>query len=156
MNLQIEDKGAAVLLLVEEERLDSHNTGDLKNQMLKLFEEGKHNLVVDLQAVRFVDSSGLGALVSGFKNASSRNGNLKLAGLQLQVRLTQLLAAPATLLAHRLKGPHPALVASTPGLDTLANPLLLLGQFFVKQLVCPLLALRILIRRDYPVDRIAD
>jgi len=86
MNLQIEDKGAAVLLVVEEERLDAHNSGDLKNQMLKLFEEGKHNLVVDLQAVRFVDSSGLGALVSGFKNASSRNGNLKLAGLQLQVK----------------------------------------------------------------------
>ena len=54
--------------------------------MLKLFEEGKRNLVIDLQAVRFVDSSGLGALVSGFKNASSRNGNLKLAGLQLQVK----------------------------------------------------------------------
>ena len=86
MNLQIVDKGVAVLLMVEEERLDAHNSGDLKNQMLKLFEEGKHNLVVDLQGVRFVDSSGLGALVSGFKNASSRNGNLKLAGLQLQVK----------------------------------------------------------------------
>jgi len=54
--------------------------------MLKLFEEGKNNLVVYLQAVRFVDSSGLGALVSGFKNASSRTGNLKLSGLQLQVK----------------------------------------------------------------------
>ena len=86
MNLQIEDKGAAVLLVIDEERLDAHNSGELKNQMLKLFEEGKNNLVVDLQAVRFVDSSGLGALVSGFKNASSRNGNLKLSGLQLQVK----------------------------------------------------------------------
>jgi len=86
MNLQIEDKGAAIVLEVQEERLDAHNSGDLKNQMLKLFEEGKTNLVVDLQTVRFVDSSGLGALVSGFKNASSRNGNLKLAGLQLQVK----------------------------------------------------------------------
>ena len=86
MNLQIDDKGAAVLLEVQEERLDAHNSGDLKNQMLKLFEEGKNNLVVDLQAVRFVDSSGLGALVSGFKNASSRNGSLKLSGLQLQVK----------------------------------------------------------------------
>lgn len=86
MNLHIEDKGAAIVLEVQEERLDAHNSGDLKNQMLKLFEEGKTNLVVDLQAVRFVDSSGLGALVSGFKNASSRNGNLKLAGLQLQVK----------------------------------------------------------------------
>lgn len=86
MDLLIEDKGVAVVLAVNEERLDAHNSSDLKAQMLKLFEEGKNSLVVDLQAVRFVDSSGLGALVSGFKNASSRNGSLKLTGLQLQVK----------------------------------------------------------------------
>jgi anti-sigma B factor antagonist len=86
MNLLIEQKGAVMLLTVKEERLDAHNSGELKAQMLKLFEEGRSDLVVDLQTVRFVDSSGLGALVSGFKNASSRNGNLKLAGLQLQVK----------------------------------------------------------------------
>lgn len=86
MDLLIEDKGVAVILAVNEERLDAHNSSDLKAQMLKLFEEGKNSLVVDLQAVRFVDSSGLGALVSGFKNASSRNGSLKLTGLQLQVK----------------------------------------------------------------------
>ena len=86
MNLQIEDKGTAVLMQVKEERLDAHNSGELKSQMLKLFEEGKSNLIVDLADVRFVDSSGLGALVSGFKNASSRNGSLKLTGLQMQVK----------------------------------------------------------------------
>ena len=86
MNLLIEQRGSAVLLTVQEERLDAHNSSELKAQMLKLFEEGKNNLVVDLHAVRFVDSSGLGALVSGFKNASSRNGSLKLTGLQLQVK----------------------------------------------------------------------
>ena len=86
MNLQIDDKGSAVLMLVQEERLDAHNSGELKTQMLKLFEDGKSNLVVDLSDVRFVDSSGLGALVSGFKNASSRNGSLKLSGLQMQVK----------------------------------------------------------------------
>ncbi|NJC89353.1 MAG: STAS domain-containing protein [Desulfuromonas sp.] len=86
MNLSIEQRGSAVLLAVHEERLDAHNSSELKAQMLKLFEEGKNNLIVDLQAVRFVDSSGLGALVSGFKNASSRNGSLKLSGLQLQVK----------------------------------------------------------------------
>jgi anti-sigma B factor antagonist len=86
MNLLIEQKGTVVLLTVQEERLDAHNSGDLKAQMLKLFEEGSNDLVIDLQTVRFIDSSGLGALVSGFKNASSRNGSLKLAGLQLQVK----------------------------------------------------------------------
>ena len=86
MNLLIEQRGSAVLLTVQEERLDAHNSGELKTQMLKLFEEGRNSLVIDLHAVRFVDSSGLGALVSGFKNASSRNGSLKLSGLQLQVK----------------------------------------------------------------------
>ncbi len=86
MNLTVEERGGVVLLAIHEERLDAHNSGDLKAQMLKLFEEGKADLVLDLQTVKFVDSSGLGAMVSGFKNASSRNGSLKLSGLQLQVK----------------------------------------------------------------------
>ncbi|BCA79644.1 STAS domain-containing protein [Desulfuromonas sp. AOP6] len=86
MILNIEDKGAVVFIEIKEERLDAHNSSDLKAQMLNLFEEGKNDIVVDLGEVRFVDSSGLGALVSGFKNASARNGNLKLCGLQPQVR----------------------------------------------------------------------
>jgi anti-sigma B factor antagonist len=86
MILKIEEKGTVILIEVKEERLDAHNSGELKTQMLTLFEEGKNDIIVDLQAVRFVDSSGLGALVSGFKNASARNGNLKLCGLQHQVK----------------------------------------------------------------------
>lgn len=86
MNTQVDDKGVAILIEVHEDRLDAHNSGELKAQMLSLFDEGKNNLVIDLKDVRFVDSSGLGSLVSGFKNASARNGNLKLSGLQPQVR----------------------------------------------------------------------
>ena len=86
MLVKIQEHDAAVLIEVREERLDAHNSGELKAQMLTLFEDGRTNLVVDLQEVRFVDSSGLGALVSGFKNASARSGNLKLSGLQPQVK----------------------------------------------------------------------
>lgn len=86
MLVRIEEHGDVGLIEVREERLDAHNSGELKTQMLNLFEEGRNNLVIDLQEVRFVDSSGLGALVSGFKNASARSGNLKLCGLQPQVR----------------------------------------------------------------------
>ncbi len=86
MIIKIQENDSVVLLEVREERLDAHNSGDLKAEMLNIFEDGKNNLVVDLQEVRFIDSSGLGALVSGFKNASARNGNLKLCGLQPQVK----------------------------------------------------------------------
>ena len=86
MNINIDEQGNVVLLAVNEERLDAHNSGELKTEMLSLFDEGKNNIVIDLKEVRFVDSSGLGSLVSGFKNASARNGNLKLCGLQPQVK----------------------------------------------------------------------
>ncbi len=86
MQLNITEQDEIVKIKIQEERMDAHNSGDLKEQMLQLFDDGKCNLVIDLSEVRFVDSSGLGALVSGFKNASARDGSLKLCSLQPQVR----------------------------------------------------------------------
>lgn len=86
MQLQITEKDETVIITIQEERMDAHNSGHLKERMLQLFDEGKYQLIIDLGGVRFIDSSGLGALVSGFKNASARDGNLKLCCLQPQVR----------------------------------------------------------------------
>jgi anti-sigma B factor antagonist len=86
MNLKIEQKNDVTVIFVKEERLDAHNSGDLKLEVNKFFGEGKKNVLVDLNDVRFIDSSGLGALVSGFKNAISNQGNLKLSSLQPQVK----------------------------------------------------------------------
>lgn len=86
MNLKTEANGQRVVIYVREERLDAHNSEELKAEMNRLFEAGSRELIVDLKEVRFIDSSGLGVLVSGFKNASTRQGSLKLSGLQTQVR----------------------------------------------------------------------
>ncbi len=86
MNLKTEKSGDMTLLAVREERLDAHNSEDLKAEMNRLFEGGAKDLLVDLKEVRFIDSSGLGVLVSGFKNASTRQGSIKLCCLQSQVR----------------------------------------------------------------------
>lgn len=86
MNLKTEEKKEVVIIFVKEERLDAHNSAELKVKMQELFEAEKKNLLVDLTDVRFIDSSGLGALVSGFKNAISHQGSLKLSSLQPQVK----------------------------------------------------------------------
>ncbi|UFS69676.1 STAS domain-containing protein [Geomonas sp. RF6] len=86
MNLHTEMRNEIEIIYVKEERLDAHNSGELKVVVQKLFEEGKKNVLIDLKEVRFIDSSGLGALVSGFKNAISHQGNLKLSSLQTQVK----------------------------------------------------------------------
>lgn len=86
MNLKTEEKNDVLVIFVKEERLDAHNSNDLKVKMQELFEAKKKHLLVDLTDVRFIDSSGLGALVSGFKNAISHQGSLKLSSLQPQVK----------------------------------------------------------------------
>lgn len=86
MNIKLEEHGSVTLVQVKEERLDAHNADLLKQELGKLFEAGKTGVVVDLKEVRFIDSSGLGALVSGFKNASASQSCLKLSSLQSQVK----------------------------------------------------------------------
>lgn len=86
MNLKTDTSAKVIVIFVREERLDAHNSEELKTEMNRLFEQGTKDLVIDLKDVRFIDSSGLGVLVSGFKNASTRQGSLKLSGLQSQVK----------------------------------------------------------------------
>lgn len=86
MNLLMEKTNDVVILHVKEQRLDAHNSAELKDRMLQLRENGEINIVVNLEGVRFIDSSGLGGLLSGHKNAILQNGSFKLAGLQPQVQ----------------------------------------------------------------------
>lgn len=86
MNLLTKKMDGTVILHLKEERLDAHNSGEFKNQILRLLEKGDVNFVVDLGEVRFIDSSGLGALLSGYKNTALHEGRFALSGLQSQVQ----------------------------------------------------------------------
>lgn len=86
MDLKNELNGTLMVIFVREERLDAHNSDELKAEMNRIFEQGTKDILLDLKEVRFIDSSGLGVLVSGFKNASTRQGSLRLCGLQTQVK----------------------------------------------------------------------
>ncbi|HEY8161972.1 MAG: STAS domain-containing protein [Methylocystis sp.] len=86
MQLETRMQNERVVIAVKEERLDAHNSNELKERILRTLEEGGRRLVVDLSAVKFIDSSGLGALLSGYKNANQRSGSFILSGLQPRVR----------------------------------------------------------------------
>lgn len=85
MNLKQEKINGSTVLFIKEERIDAHNSGELKEAILHLIEQGEANIIVQLEQVRFIDSSGLGALLSGYKNAAARSGKLAIANMQQQV-----------------------------------------------------------------------
>lgn len=58
----------------------------LKARIDDLVAAGKARLIVDLHAVDFIDSSGLGALIGGLKSARQAGGDLRIVGAGDQVR----------------------------------------------------------------------
>lgn len=67
--------------------LNARSAEEAKQTFRDLSDKGATQVVVDLDGVPFIDSSGLAALVSGLKTFGGEANNLKLASPQSQARL---------------------------------------------------------------------
>ncbi len=85
MDIEVTQTGG-VTLVVPNGDLDMGTADQMKRTLTELIEKGQSKLVMDLSGVAYVDSSGLGALVAAMKQARAVGGNLKLCGLQEDVR----------------------------------------------------------------------
>lgn len=79
------DQGTHVVL-APEGKFNLVAAPPLKARIDDLVAAGKVHLVVDLHAVDFIDSSGLGALIGGLKSARQQGGDLRIASAGAQVR----------------------------------------------------------------------
>jgi anti-anti-sigma factor len=86
MEIGVDRRDNHVAVVGLEGRLDMLSAVDVKQKLAAVVADGSHRLVIDLHKVSFVDSSGLGALVSGLKAARVAGGDLRLAGVDKQVR----------------------------------------------------------------------
>ncbi len=81
MQLEQRKAGEALVVAPLEERLDARVATDFKERMAELIASGNTKIVLDLSRVEFIDSSGLGAIVSSLKRMGGR-GDLVVCGLQ--------------------------------------------------------------------------
>lgn len=81
--MQLDQRKAGDMLIVTplEDRLDARVAADFKEQMTELIASGNTVIVLDLSKVEFIDSSGLGAIVSSLKRMGGR-GELVVCGLR--------------------------------------------------------------------------
>jgi anti-sigma B factor antagonist len=67
--------------------LDSRSSGIAKDEIKTIIEEGVISVLINMEGVPYVDSAGLGTLVSALKTARLQAGTVYLAGLTGQVRM---------------------------------------------------------------------
>ena len=76
---------SGVAVIVPTGRVNMVAAPALRRQLHSLVEDGHTRVVVDLSGVDFIDSSGLGALISGLKVARQAGGDLRIAAPSRQV-----------------------------------------------------------------------
>ncbi len=60
-------------------------SGSLRDTIKDLVSKDDKNILLNLEGVSYIDSSGLGEIVGAFATVSNRGGRLKLLGLQQRV-----------------------------------------------------------------------
>jgi anti-sigma B factor antagonist len=84
MQIDVAIDHGTVIVRPRGDRLDIEEAAEFRGMLLSLIEQGHRQLVIDLADVTFIDSSGLGALVSALKTLkrSSSGGDVRLARVQ--------------------------------------------------------------------------
>ena len=95
MDIALRQVGSTVLVsFVRPVNLEGDESLQFRDRVKNLIADGRTRLVVDLGQVKFIDSFGLGALVSALRVVRAANGDLKLAAVPQSVeavlRLTRL------------------------------------------------------------------
>ena len=84
LKLETRDENDRTIVKVGGE-IDVYTAPKLREQLVELVGAGKYHLIVDMEDVDFLDSTGLGVLVGGLKRVRAHDGSLDLVCTQERI-----------------------------------------------------------------------
>jgi anti-sigma B factor antagonist len=77
LSVSVRSEGDRTVVAVSGE-IDVYTAPKLREHLIDLVSSGQYKLIVDLESVDFLDSTGLGVLVGGLKRVRTHDGSLDL------------------------------------------------------------------------------
>ncbi|KQY62702.1 MULTISPECIES: STAS domain-containing protein [unclassified Nocardioides] len=77
LTLVTREVDGATIVAVEGE-IDVYTAPKLRDKITELVADGSYHLIIDMEGVEFLDSTGLGVLVGGLKKVRAHDGSLQL------------------------------------------------------------------------------
>lgn len=77
LDIEVERQGDVCVLSLDGE-VDVYTSPTLKERLVETVDDGCFNILVDMRDVGFIDSSGLGVLVSGLRRVKENGGTMRL------------------------------------------------------------------------------
>ena len=84
LGLDVKERNGWSVLSVQGE-VDVYTAPQFREQLIELVDQGRRSILVDLEGVEFLDSTGLGVLVGGLKRVRSHDGDLALVCTQRRI-----------------------------------------------------------------------
>jgi len=85
MNVTVDQTGSVSVVRVRETRLMYPLLSEFLATVSGLLSSGRHDIVVDVTPVTYVDSAAIGCLMDLYRQTRSAGGRLKLSGVQKRV-----------------------------------------------------------------------
>ena len=79
-------KADRVVILDIQGEIDLYNAPEIKDTMQKLIKAQKYSIIINLEKVSYIDSSGIGALISSLSNLKKYQGSLKIINVYASVK----------------------------------------------------------------------
>lgn len=86
MSISVQEQYQATVIQIKGKFLGSVDGPELKQKLDDLKQAGKTNIVIDLSQTDFMDSSGIGALISGLTSMRKAGGDVRLANMEKRIQ----------------------------------------------------------------------
>ena len=92
MSFRTEKKDNYTLITFSTDKLDAIVAPDLKSELVLVSKQGEKNIIIDLESVKYCDSSGLSALLIGNRVCKEANGSFMLCSIQPSVQKLMIIS----------------------------------------------------------------
>ncbi len=100
MNYSVDERYNAVVITLKGNVMGGPDGAKLHETLHDLKDKGKKNVIVDLGKVSFMNSSGLGMLISGMTTMRNAGGDLRLANVADRIQSLLVITKLITVFKH--------------------------------------------------------
>lgn len=100
MKVKTVEQYGAVVIELKGNVMGGPEAQEFSDALHKLIDEGKKNVVIDLAETKFMNSSGLGMLISGYTTMKNGGGSLKLANATEKIESLLVITKLITIFEH--------------------------------------------------------
>lgn len=100
MKIKVNEKYGAVVVELKGNVMGGPDAQEFNTLLHELIDDNKKNIVVDLAGVKFMNSSGLGMLISGFTTMKNGGGTMVLARATEKINSLLVITKLVTIFEH--------------------------------------------------------